>query len=270
MRRYRFKTMLHPVGNLPPVIYWRRRIFLLVLPLVLLLVVLVALVRSGGQSNATGTSGPTGSSAAPAAVASAAGSTPSSSAAALSSAAGSTASESPNAHTRAQSTRAESTGTVSTRPTSSATAGSSSASAANSGSASSVSSTPGCAESDLHVEAVTSSASLSARSGPTLYLQVTNISERACHEDLADKQIVLTVRSRDARIWGSHDCKVISGKDKVTLAPGMPVRRGIVWSGRTSTPGCAGTRPYAQPGSYELYASLSGQHSGPTAFTITS
>ncbi len=140
----------------------------------------------------------------------------------------------------------------------------------SSASGSNTATTQGCDESHLRVKAFTSSASFPARSSPTLYLQVTNTSNHACRQDLADKQIVLTVRSGTARIWGSHDCKVISGTDKVTLAPRTPVRRGIVWSGRTSEPGCAGTRIYVAPGKYELYATLSGRRSGATAFTVTS
>lgn len=172
------------------------------------------------------------------------------------------------------------TGTVST-PTSISTSGSlpvhpsttsaTSAASSSTKAAKSTGSAPDkCTKGDLRIEAVTSGSSFTARSGPTFYLQVTDTGKHSCRQDLADKQIELLVRSGDARVWGSHDCKVQAGKDLVTLKPDSPVRRGIVWSGRTSAPGCGGTRLYPQPGTYQLYARLSGRQSDPVAFTITS
>lgn len=262
--------MLRPVGNLPPVIYWRRRIFLLVLPAVLLLLVLVALVR-GGKSGAAGTSRSTAPSAGPAVAGSAVSTGSASTGSAVSTGSPATtpgaSDATPNA-TGTTSSAGESTATSSAGA--SFPARSHSSSVHSSASKSDGATKQGCGESDLRVQAVASSESFSARSGPTFYLQVTNTSKHACREDLADKQVVLTVRAGDVRVWGSHDCKVISGKDKVTLAPDAPVQRGIVWSGRTSAPGCADTRHYVPPGSYELYATLSGRRSAPTTFTVTS
>lgn len=231
--------MLHPVGNQPPAIYWRRRVFLLLLPAFLILLLLWAMFSGGGTGKNT---------AAPV----------------LSSSSGAAAT--PTGTVSAPTSISASKSLPSPPSTTSATSAASSSSKA----AASTGSAPDkCTKGDLRIEAVTSGSSFAARSGPTFYLQVTDTGKHSCRHDLADKQIELLVRSGDARIWGSHDCKVEPGKDLVTLKPGSPVRRGIVWSGRTSAPGCGGTRLYPQPGTYQLYARLSGRQSDPAAFTIT-
>ncbi len=56
--------MLHPVGPLPPSVYWRRRLVLFGAPLLILLTIAVALVGGGGGATPTAASTSTSSAAA--------------------------------------------------------------------------------------------------------------------------------------------------------------------------------------------------------------
>lgn len=210
--------------------YWRRRFFLLVLPVVLFIALLWALFGGGGGKANLTTSTPNPSVTSPSPTQTSTSARPSASV----------------AKSRAES--ATSSGRLSSSDTGAGTT---------------------CGRGELKIEAATSSSSFPQRSQPTFYLQVTNTSQRPCKHDLADEQVELTLRSGDARIWGSHDCQVQPGRDVVTLLPDTAVRRGIVWSGRTSAPNCNGTRLYAQAGTYELYASLSGQTSAAVTLKVT-
>ncbi len=212
--------MLQPVGNLPPAVYWRRRLIFVVVPGVLVLLLLWAWLGAGGgnsKQNASTTGRP---------------STP----------------------PPAVSTRSTSAALTSTSATRSAAAGGGKA----------------CPLDSLQIQASTGMPAYAVNSRPDLYLVVTNVSARPCRFDLADRQIELRVFTGDVRVWGSHDCQIQPGTEVATLAPRKPVRRGIVWSGQTSAPGCSGTRLVAQAGTYKLVASLSGKQSPPIAFKITS
>ena len=47
---------------------------------------------------------------------------------------------------------------------------------------------------------------------------------------------------RADRLWSSNDCVNGSTADLRTLVPGQPVAFAVAWAGRTSAPGCAGSR----------------------------
>ena len=79
----------------------------------------------------------------------------------------------------------------------------------------------------------------------------------------------MRVYNGESRIWGSHDCQVQPGTDARTLAPRMAVRVAITWSGRTSQPGCKGTRQRVGAGTYTLYTSLGGHTGTATQFAIS-
>ncbi|MEP6853525.1 MAG: hypothetical protein ABJA87_12845 [bacterium] len=136
-------------------------------------------------------------------------------------------------------------------------------------SSTSASAVKACTLGDLQIQPATGKNAFAVNSRPDLYLVVTNVAAKPCRYDLADKQIELRIFTGDVRVWGSHDCQVAPGTDVATLPSRKAVRRGIVWSGQTSVPGCTGTRLVAQAGTYTLYAQLSGKQSGPVAFRLT-
>jgi hypothetical protein len=126
-----------------------------------------------------------------------------------------------------------------------------------------------CAPKDLAVQAVAAQSTYHVGDKPVLELQVTNTGAGPCVQDLADKQIELRVYNGESRVWGSHDCQIQPGTNPRTLAPHNPVRVAITWSGLSSQPRCAGTRQRVGPGTYTLYALLSGKTGKATQFTIS-
>lgn len=125
-----------------------------------------------------------------------------------------------------------------------------------------------CALSALQVQAATGKSSYKVGQQAALFLVVTNVGPHACNQDLADKQVELTVYTGDVRVWGSHDCQVQPGTSVQKLARNKPVRLEVAWSSKTSKPGCGGTRLQVQAGTYQLYATLAGKKSPPVTFTV--
>jgi hypothetical protein len=127
-----------------------------------------------------------------------------------------------------------------------------------------------CTAAALTVAAATGKRAYKVGQETALYLVVTNTGKSACIQDLADAQVQLTVFTGDVRVWGSHDCQMQPGTAPQRLAPNRPVRVEIIWTGKTSQPGCGGTRLQVQPGTYRLYAALNGTRSAPVTFTVSS
>jgi hypothetical protein len=228
--------MLHPVGNLPARVYWRRRLVFVGLPLLGIILLLWAALSGGGDHpNSRNTSSTT--------------TMPSTSA----------------ATTSAQPRDSGSIGVSTTTPKPTSPAVTPTTSAA---------STPAarkgfCAVADLTVTAATAKKSYPVKSKPELSMLVTNTSAAPCKLDAADKNVEWRVYSGDARVWGSHDCAVQSGTSVITLAARQSIRLSISWSGLTSLPKCAGTRLAVQAGTYKLYAYFNGKASPVTTFTVT-
>lgn len=222
---------LRPVGNLPSSVYWRRRT-LVVMPLLALVILLCYVACSpGGNSNST---------------------SPVASTSSLS---------------RSTSSSPSPTGSATTSPTSTAPS--------PSGTPTAPASTPAapavtaCVATSLQVAAVTSAKSYKVGTEPVLSLQVTNTGLKPCTQDLADGQIVLSVYNGDARVWGSHDCKVEPGTNVSTLSPNRPVKLSITWTGTSSVPGCQAQRVRVAAGTYTLKATLAKINGAPATFTLT-
>ncbi|PVZ13032.1 DUF4232 domain-containing protein [Actinomycetospora cinnamomea] len=127
-----------------------------------------------------------------------------------------------------------------------------------------------CADDDLRVTARTDAQSYPAGRKPVLSLVVTNTGDAPCVRDLdAARQAVAVVRRPGDGLWGSNDCSPGDTDDVRTLRPGEDAVFSVRWSGRTSTPGCAGERTTVPPGTYQLLARLDGIMSEPVSFTLT-
>jgi hypothetical protein len=70
-------------------------------------------------------------------------------------------------------------------------------------------------------------------------------------------------------VWGSHDCQIEPGTSDHTLPVGHAVRVSITWTGLSSRKHCAGTRQRVGPGTYTLYALLSGHMGKAAQFELT-
>jgi hypothetical protein len=129
--------------------------------------------------------------------------------------------------------------------------------------------TPACTPARLKVAAAVAQPSYHVGEQPMVLLQVTNVGTGPCVQNLADSQVELRVYNGESRVWGSHDCSVQPGVSDRILAAGQPVRVGVMWSGLSSQPKCAGTRQRVGAGTYTLYASLSGREGTAAQFSIS-
>ncbi|WP_460604631.1 hypothetical protein [Jatrophihabitans fulvus] len=219
------------MGNLPPSVYWRRRILVIgsVVLLLLLLVLTVRAVTGGGGTTpvADGSSTPTGAS-----------------------------TVAPTTSGGRSTTRGSSTEREATARSSSSMPRTSAA-------------PKQCAKADLAVQAVVGKSTYKVGDKPVVELQVTNVGAKPCIQDLADQQVVLKVYNGESRVWGSHDCEVQKGTNERTLPVRKPVRVSITWSGQTSQEGCKGTRQRVGVGTYTLYATLAGKDGKAAQFSIS-
>jgi hypothetical protein len=232
--------MFRPVGSLPPSVYWRRRFVLLgsLVALIALFVVTLSVVLSDGSGPNQGAHG--------------------ASAGTRTVAPPTRHQQSPPASSSESSSPARSTASDST-PVSSDTPQSSNSSSVP----------PGvCNVKRLALTAESDKTQYTMDEQPQLSILVTNKGSQPCVQDLADPQIVLSVFNGEARVWGSHDCKIEPGTNDQTLMPGHSVRVSMTWTGLSSKPHCAGTRQRVGAGSYTLYATLSGQEARSAQFTI--
>lgn len=234
--------MLHPLGDLPPSVYWRRRLALLasVIALIALLVLTVRVLSSGGSEPSAGAGA--GSTTAPA------------------------VHPTTHSHTPSHPVSPRSTKPASTASTTSGSAVSPKSS--GTGSASSSAPPAKCTPSQLALSAGSNESSYDVGQQPVLSIIVKNTSSEACVQDLADPQVILRVYNGESRVWGSHDCKIEPGTNDQTLMPGRAVRVSIVWSGLSSQPNNCANRQRVGAGTYTLYASLSGREGTAAQFTI--
>ena len=233
--------MLHPVGNLPAHVYWRRRLFFVVLPVIGIALIAWALLSSGGGHSSPSNTATT--------------TTKASSAPATTSAPVTLDSGSISVGTTPPTTTP---GTTPATTTPAATTPSIAASEKGF-----------CATQDLTVASGVAHPSFAVKSKPVLYMPVTNVGATPCKLDVADKHAEWRVYSGDVRVWGSHDCAIRAGSTVITLMAQQTIRLSIKWSGLTSLPGCKGTRLAVQAGTYRLYAYFNGQRSLATTFKIT-
>ncbi|MEJ7772313.1 MAG: MucR family transcriptional regulator [Geodermatophilaceae bacterium] len=108
-------------------------------------------------------------------------------------------------------------------------------------------------------------------SKPLLGLSVTNISALACIRDLdLGLQTYGLFAADGTRLWGSNDCFPEPSRPTLALLqPGQVVAFSIIWSGRTSEPTCTAPRPVLGPGSYILRGYLANLVSADAALVLT-
>ncbi|WP_346621501.1 MucR family transcriptional regulator [Blastococcus montanus] len=106
-------------------------------------------------------------------------------------------------------------------------------------------------------------------SKPSFELVVVNTSAVPCVRAL-DKQLqeLVMVDASRARVWGSNDCFPETSSDERTLAPGEAVVLPLVWGGLTSEPTCTAERVPPPPGSYVIRGRLDTKVSGDAPLTL--
>lgn len=221
--------VLHPVGPLPPQIYWRRRALAFAAVVVVLL--LIWAILPGGGDQPRDTAAALGSSPSPTVPAAA----PTSlTATAPSGDPGRPAGGGP-AVTTAPTTPARTTPARTTPPPAPPKS---------------------CSDSAIRVSVAPKQPSYPVGQNPVLDLQVRNISGVACTRDLgASLQEILLYRG-STRLWSSNDCFPGGGRDAELLRPGAVESFSVTWSGLGSRQKCQGTRTRVGAGAYTLIGRL--------------
>jgi hypothetical protein len=106
-------------------------------------------------------------------------------------------------------------------------------------------------------------------SKPTFELLVANVSAVPCVRVL-DKglQELQLFDSAGTRVWGSNDCFPEASADTRTLAPGEVVAFPVLWGGLTSEPSCSVARAAPAAGAYVLRGRLDSKVSADAPLTI--
>ncbi len=110
-----------------------------------------------------------------------------------------------------------------------------------------------------------------AGSKPLLGLNVTNLGAVPCLRDLDLALQVWGLFAADGtRLWGSSDCyPAPSAPNVVLLQPGQVATFTIIWSGLTSEPTCTVDRQVLSPGTYILRGYLGGLLSPDVPLVLT-
>jgi hypothetical protein len=221
------------VGPLPPAVYWRRRVIVLVAVLALVLLV-VAMCNGSGPSTASvrtsGSASPTPASPTPA-------TTPSGPNPIVGAPGGPTAA-------------------------SSATAGVSPTPAASVAPTSDL-----CTDAEIQL-----TPSVQKITGGTypyqLNLRIRNVSSRTCKRDVgAGPQEMHIVNSAGQTVWSSDNCQSGSGSDVRSFGPNIEASFSLGWDGAGNTAGCTSTAKLLD-GNYQIVAKLDTKVSAPVSFTI--
>ncbi len=234
--------MLHPVGELPAVVYWRRR--------ALALGLLVAVVVGGGWTAVSAVSGggttPVAASTTTAAASLGAPSLEQvvPSLAAVQTPAAPAATSEPPPEPAAEPVVETPAGPVYTEG-------------------------QACVDDMLAVSVVPDPAQAAVGSKPTFTLVVVNTSPVSCTRtfDAGLREVVL-IDGAGTRVWGSNDCFPETSSDARTLAAGESAYFPVLWGGLTSVPGCTTARVNPPAGQYQLQGRLDTAVGAGTPFAL--
>jgi hypothetical protein len=125
-----------------------------------------------------------------------------------------------------------------------------------------------CSDDMIAVE-VRTPPTVASGSKPTFELLVSNTAAVPCVRAL-DKglQEMVLVGPAGNRLWGSNDCFPEASSDTRTLVPGETVTFPILWGGLSSEPTCTAARAPLPPGSYLLRGRLDTKVSPDAPLTI--
>ncbi len=126
-----------------------------------------------------------------------------------------------------------------------------------------------CSDDVLGVDVVPEAPEAAVGSKPTLTLVVTNTGAVSCTRSLdAGLREVVLLDAAGTRVWGSNDCFPEVSSDPRTLAAGETASFPLQWGGLTSEPTCTAARVNPPAGSYQLQGRLDTKVGGATPFTL--
>jgi hypothetical protein len=127
---------------------------------------------------------------------------------------------------------------------------------------------PACSDSAIDVEPALDRPQYRVGEQPRMRLTIRNVSSQSCWRDVGADFQELRVMLGGQRIWSSDDCAPVHGWDMREFAANQTVSFTLVWAGTTSKPKCPAPRVQARSGTYQLYARLGTEMSGPLDFKI--
>ena len=126
-----------------------------------------------------------------------------------------------------------------------------------------------CTDQDVALVSQVAASSYKVGQKPLFRLVIANIGDKPCSRDLDPGLQGLVINGPSGQLWASNDCDANHKPDVRVLDPGKPLVFSLSWAGRTSHPGCGGTRTSVGPGTYQLIGKLGPLSSGPAPFTLT-
>ncbi len=126
-----------------------------------------------------------------------------------------------------------------------------------------------CADDALAVDVVPEAPQAVVGTKPTFTLVVTNTAAVSCTRSLdAGLREVVLLDAAGARVWGSNDCFPETSSEPRTLAAGEAVSYPVQWGGLTSEPTCTVPRVNPPAGAYQLQGRLDTRVGNPTPLTL--
>lgn len=226
--RLTVESVLHPVGTLPPRVYWKRRLAGLAVVLLLILVPTLLLTQGGGRSQASDGDAPATSPA--------------------------TEADAPQLDLVPAETLTSTTAPPATSAPTSGAPGTTPTGSATPTSAPPPPQVPACSDAAVAVTAGSTRPQWRTDATPVFTMTVTNAGTTPCRRDLGASQQEWGLFDGATRLWGSNDCLFEPGQNVVTLTPGQQVTVQVTWSGLTSEPTCQQPRERLAGGEYQLRA----------------
>lgn len=127
-----------------------------------------------------------------------------------------------------------------------------------------------CPDSVITLAATVEHPSYRVGERPVFTLHIVNAGPVACVRDVSRQLRVLLVVpvGGTTPLWSSGDCYSSGGAETPVLRPGQELVYTLIWSGRTSAPGCAPAGGLVPAGEYAVIGKLGALASAPTTFSL--
>jgi hypothetical protein len=124
-----------------------------------------------------------------------------------------------------------------------------------------------CSDADLALALTANATRYGPDAKPVLRLAVSTTGAQPCTRDLGPAALGVVIVSGQDRIWGRQDCSSAPADVRV-VTPGTPVTVEITWDRVRSVPGCASAGAATRPG-YYVATPVAGKQTGePTSFLL--
>lgn len=130
---------------------------------------------------------------------------------------------------------------------------------------------PGCSDDDLTLtpHSERDDYPVDGSPAPDLRFTVTNTSDRACSRDVGAARQEIIVSSSQGKVWSTDDCAPGGRPNVRVFGPGDEMEFYVHWPRTGSRPGCDGPKGTVSVGRYEFVARFDDMRSEPVRFELT-